>query len=293
MLAVCWLAATLLAAWTIFPVPPEIGHWLLLDHVPAARCVAGLGLINVVGVVIYLSLRREPASIPEDRPAGFWRASGAVAAFLGMTALLALMNGVYHGFFSGSEIVLAAGYAALLIVCVLERWLPVLAVALLVPLALANGLINPVDRGLGVVTRSALFRAVQGDPRLRQEKWLVYSHDFTLTGFLVATGAEVFNSFKVLPNLDAMAAFDPDRRRQHSYNQSGHMLARPLAAGEPCRFENPDVGMLVWSVSPLDPGLRKVGVRFLAFDEAPEAAMVGGLRRIDSNVPGIWIYELP
>ena len=198
-----------------------------------------------------------------------------MAAFLGMTALLALMNGVYHGFFSGSEIVLAAGYAAVLIVCVLERWLPVFAVALLVPLALANGLINPVDRGLDVVTQSALFRAVQGDPRMRQGKWLVYSHDFTLTGFVVATGAEVFNSFKVLPNLNAMAAFDPDRRHLRSYNQSGHMLARPLAAGEPCRFENPDVGMLEWSVSPLDPGLRKVGVRFLVFDEAPEAATVG------------------
>ena len=293
MLAVCWLSATLLVAWTMFPIPPEIGRWLLLDHVPAARCLAGLGLINVVGVVIYLSLRREPASNPEDRPADFWRAAGAVAAFLGMTALLGLMNGVYHGFFSGSEIVLAAGYAAVLIVCVLERWLPVLAVALLVPLALANGLINPVDRGLDVVTRSALFRAVQGDPRLRQEKWLVYSHDFTLTGFVVATGAEVFNSFKVLPNLDGMAAFDPDRRHLHSYNQSGHLLARPLAAGEPCRFENPDVGLLEWFVSPLDPGLRKVGVRFLVFDEAPEAAVVGGLRRIDASVPGIWIYELP
>ena len=293
VLAVCWLTSTLIAAWTIFPIPPEIGHWLLFDHVPAARCVPALGLINVVGVIVYLSLEREPASFPAERPASFWRVAGGVAAFLGMTALLAMMNGVYRNFFSGSEIVLAGGYAAVLMVCVLERWIAVLAVALLVPLALANGLINPVDRGLDVITRSALFRAVHDDPRLQQGKWLVYSHDFTLTGFVVATGAEVFNSFKVLPNLDAMAAFDPDRRLMHSYNQSGHMIARPLPAGESYHFENPDVGMLVWSVSPLDPGLRKVGVRFLVFDEAPDAETVHGLRRIVPKVPGIWVYELP
>ena len=293
LLAVCWLAATLIAAWTLFPIPSEIGHWLLFDHVLGVRCVPALGLINVTGVVIYLSLRREPASVPADPPAAFWRAAGAVAVFLGVTTLLTLMNGVYRGFFSPSEIVLAGGYAAVLVVCVLQRWIAVLAVALLVPLALANGLINPVDRGLGVVTRSALFRAVHANPQMGKEKWLVYSHDFTLTGFVVATGAEVFNSFKVLPNLDAMAAFDPGRRFVHSYNQSGHMIVRPLPAGQPSQFENPDVGLLRWSVSPLDPALRQVGVRFLAFDEAPDAALVSGLRRVVPDVPGIWVYELP
>ena len=292
-LAVCWLSATLIAAWTIFPVPPWVGHWLLFDHVPAARCVPALGLINVAGVVIYLSLRHEPPAFPAERPASFWRAAGAVAVFLGITALLALMNGVYQRFFSASEIVLAGGYTVVLVLCVLERRTAILAVALLVPLALANGLINPVDRGLDVVTKSALFRAVHGDPRLGKSKWLVYSHDFTLTGFVVATGADVFNSFKVLPDLEAMAEFDPGRRFVHSYNQSGHIVVRPLPEGQPSQFENPDVGLLRWSVSPLDPALRKVGVRFLVFDEAPDAAMIGSLRRIVPNVPGIWVYELP
>ena len=110
---------------------------------------------------------------------------------------------------------------------------------------------------------------------------------------MVATGAEVFNSFKVLPDLRAMRQFDPAGRFEQAYNQSGHMVVRPLPPGRPSTFENPDIGLLRWSVSPLDPALRRVGVRFLAFDEAPDPALVGGLARIDPEVPGIWIYELP
>ena len=53
-----------------------------------------LGLINVVGVVVYLSLGPGTASFPADQPTTFWRVAGALAAFLGMTALLVMMNGV-------------------------------------------------------------------------------------------------------------------------------------------------------------------------------------------------------
>ena len=292
MLAVCWLTATVIAAWTIFPVPASVGHWLLLDHVPADRCLPALGLINVVGVILYLSLRR-PTDLPDDAPAEFWRAAGAIAAFLGAVALLTLMNTVYHDFFTTSQVVVAAFYAAALTVLLLARHSFAFGAVLLVPLVLANGAINPVDRGLGVVTRSPLFRAVQSDRHLRDGRWLVYSHDFTLTGFVVATGADVFNSFKVLPDLAAMSAFDPSGASRRAYNQSGHMVVRPLPAGQPSRFENPDVGLLRWSVSPLDPALRRVGVHFEVFDEEPDGALVAGLRRILPAVPGIWIYELP
>jgi hypothetical protein len=291
-LAACWLVASLVAAWTIFPVPAGVGHWLLFDHVPASRCLPALGLINVTGVVVYLSLRRKPVDSPAQ-PLSFWRLAGGVAVFLGIGALLGLMNTVYHGYFQEADVVLASCYATALVVCLLEHWTPALAALLIVPLCLANGLINPLDRGLRVVTKSALYRAVQGDPQMRAAKWLVYSHDFTLTGFVVASGADVFNSFKVLPNLGAMAPFDPERRAVHSYNQSGHMVVRPLPEGQPSRFENPDVGLLRWSVSPLDPALRKAGIRYLVFDEPPEDAFVRGLRRIDSQVPNIYLYELP
>ena len=294
VLAVCWLAAGAIAAWMVLPVPAEVGHWLLFDHVPAVRCLPALGFVNVVGVIVYLSLPKpEAVRADADRQTGFWRGSAALAAFLALLALLGLSNEIYQGFFHPSEIGLGALYAAALAFCLWERRTRLFAGLLLVPLVLAYGLVNPLDRGLRVVTRSQLFKTIQADPHLREGKWLVYSHDFTLTGFVVATGAEVFNSFKVLPDLRAMAPFDPTGRFEHSYNQSGHMLVRPLPAGQPSLFENPDVGLLRWSVSPLDPALRQAGIRYVVFDEVPDPALVAGLHRIAPDVPLVSIYELP
>ena len=203
------------------------------------------------------------------------------------------MNDGYLWFFRLDQIALGALYATALIVCLLERRTAVFAVALLVPLVLVNGRVNPLDRGFPVVTRSALFKAVQGNPRLRDGRWLVYSQDFSLTGFVVATGADVFNSFKVLPDRRAMAAFDPEGRFRRACNQSGHTMVRPLPEGQPARFNDRDAGLLRWSVSPLDPALRQVGIRFLAFEEPPDARLAAKLKCVAADVPGVFIYELP
>ncbi len=292
MLAVCWVMGAIEAAWMIFPLAPEYGRWVLLDHVPSGRCLPALGLINVAGVMVCLSLptRRDPDAVA---PREFWRWSKHLAIFLGAIALFLLMNTIYQGFFTQNQVVLAALYATILVVCLLERWVAVLAPVLLIPLVLANGLVNPLDRGLKVVTESALFRAVQGDPHLRDGRWLVYSHDFTLTGFVLATGADVFNSFKIVPNLPDMAAFDPTGSSIQVYNMSGFTVVRPLLEGQPNKLVKASLGVIEWSVSPTDPALRKVGVRFVAFDEAPDPAMVAKLRRVAADVPKIFIYELP
>ncbi len=292
LLVGCWIVAAGLVAWMHFPIPASVGHWLLLDHVPAHRCLPALGAVNIVGVILYLSARQgEELLAPLSRGWGRW--TEIVAIFLGTLVLLTMTNDVCQGFFQSSEIALSAGYITLLAACLLAVRPGLLAGALLVPLVLANGLVNPVDRGTQVITRSALFRAIQGEPRLRDGRWLVYTRSFVTVGFVVATGADVFNSFKVLPNLRDMAVFDPEGRFLNSYNQSGFTTAVPLPEGQPSTFEVLSLGQVRWSVSPLDPALRQVGVRFLIFDEEPAPALAAKLRRIDFKVPGFFLYEIP
>ncbi len=292
LLVACWIVAAGLLTWMIFPIPPWVGHWLLLDHVQAHRCLPALGVVNVAGVILYLSLRR--GEEPSDAAARGRRPWAEIAAvFLGVLMLLTLTNDSYPAFFQGSEVFWGAGYITLLVACLLAVRPGLLAGALLVPLVLANGLINPVDRGAQVVTRSALFRTIQGEPRLLEGKWLLYSRSFVNMGFVVATGADVFNSFKVLPNLRDLAAFDPEGRFLNNYNQSGFTLAVPLPEGQPSTFEFVNIGVLRWSVSPLDPALRQVGVRFVIFDEEPAPDLAAKLRRIHPEVPRLFLYELP
>ncbi len=291
-LVACWLTCGVIAAWMLLPIPAGVGHWLLLDHVPPYRCWPGLGLANVAAVIVFLSLG-SGVEAAEPAPARPTRWPAYLGIFLTLATLLALMNTANQDFFTPIEVLAAALYAALLVICLLERWSAVFAAAVLTALIYANAGINPVNRGFDVIEKSRLFQAVHADPKLSRGSWLVYSHDFELAGFVASTGVSVLNSFKVLPNLKGLAVFDPEGKFLHSYNQSGHTVARPLPAGEPCRWENPDTGSIRWLISPLDPGLKILGVRYVLFDEAPDPALAAKLRPLSLGTPGLWAYALP
>jgi hypothetical protein len=50
----------------------------------------------------------------------------------------------------------------------------------------------------------------------------------------------------------------------------------------------------VWHISPTDPLLKALGIRYVAFDQQPQADLLTGLIPL-SDVPigGIWLYRIP
>ena len=82
-----------------------------------------------------------------------WRWSlvlGAAVLAIVYPALL-LTNSRLADFLTTPELVTASGYLTLLIVAVIESRFRLLAVVLVLPHIVVFGLVNPVDRGLGVV----------------------------------------------------------------------------------------------------------------------------------------------
>ena len=286
----CWGAFAFIGAWMSLPIPAWVGHWFLYDHVLTNRCYHALGLANVA--IVVLALGRPKLDAPRRtageyacRFTGFW-----LVAFSALSAL----NDAIGSFYEAGVIATAAAYAALLTVCTTEHWKRALAVCVLLPSIFFTGQINPWQRHLHVVTESALFRFARQHPECRRGKWILYAEGVPRSGFLTAVGMQTVNSLKVVPQLADLGLFDPEGEYAPVINQSGYVISQSLPEGEPSVFESPSQGVVNWSVSPLDPRLKQIGVRYAAFAQRPEAAIADKLTLLSSApIAGLWLYELP
>lgn len=287
-----WVAFVLLVAWMLLPIPAAVGQYLLLDKVPPNRCLHALGLINIAIVVTYVSAQwptpvERTVRLKTDGPA-------FVAIFILLLIALVYMNSVYGRFFTRSEVAIAAAYTAFLVSCLSKRWRRLLATALLLPAAATTASVNPLDRGLDVILQSPLFRVLERQPELRNGRWLAFSPSVVLPGFVSACGVDLTNGLKIIPALNELALFDPDKRYRSIINQSCYLLAHVQTEVGPGQFESSGPGYVEWKVNPLDPRLREIGVKYVAFDSPPDSSIREKLKLIFEEESGsIWVYELP
>jgi len=76
-------------------------------------------------------------------------------------------------------------------------------------------------------------------------------------------------------------------------NQSGYYIVNPLGLNQPSTFRRDAFNVVHWGVNPLDPGLRKIGIRFLAFDKQPPPEIRQRLKPLAARrISKFWLYEL-
>jgi hypothetical protein len=288
----CWTAFFFLLCWMLFPIPAEIGRWVMFNRVPPYRCFHALGLINITIVGLFLA-ERSLAQRHYSRAQSDWL-RGFVAIVI-LVFLFVRMNRNLDHFFSAPAIIIASLYASVLILFLVQANNKAFGVCLLVPLILANGLINPVDRGLEVITASTLFKTAHGAHNdWRDGKWLIYAEWADQSGLLAATGIDVVDCLKIVPDKARMAVFDPDARYADVINRSSYFIANLARPNEPSSFDSPSMGNVLWRVNPLDPRLKQIGVDRVAFASHP---LTGEYLReltpsFESSLPNLQVYHL-
>ncbi|MEY2482611.1 MAG: hypothetical protein QOK24_1139 [Verrucomicrobiota bacterium] len=292
-LQVClWTSFLFLLCWMLIPIPAAIGRWMFFDMVPSYRCYHALGLINIAIVGVFLAERPAEAALRLSL-----RNCWGICAVVVLPALLlfSYMNGKLNYFFSIWALGFASIYLSLLVLSLARRRLKIFALILLVPLVLANGLINPVDRGLDVITSSSLFKALQNDESLRLGKWLIYAPWADEPAVLSATGIDVLDTLKIVPERARLAPFDPENRYQEVINRSCYLMALPLGGEEASSFQTAGPGNVLWKVSPADLRLNRIGVRHVAFAYEPPPTRLSPLLapRLETALPGLSVYRLP
>ena len=101
-----------------------------------------------------------------------------------------------------------------------------------------------------------------------------FSSSVVPVGFVSALGVDVVNGLKIIPALDELTLFDPEKKYTSIINQSCYLLAHVQTEAEPSRFESVSPGYVDWKVNPLDPKLKEIGVKYVAFDSPPDSSML-------------------
>jgi hypothetical protein len=271
-----WGAFLLIAGWLLLPIPAWLGRYLLLDKVMDARALPALGLLNIAIVILVLSASKAGN--------GFWWKLGVClpVVWLGL--------GHANHYFSGTEVWIATVWVALLGALLLDGRKLGFALAAIVPHMLLFGMFNPLQRGMGAVTDSELFQAVHREPKLLEGKWLVFTEKRPASLFS-AVGCDLYNGVRYLPDIDHFALLRARGLDVNALNNLGYFEVRALGAGEHAWARRDEGGTVQLGVNPVDPLVKDLGIRYVAFEKRPGVDVEAGLRGLGS-ASGFWLYAV-
>ncbi|MFL6447238.1 MAG: hypothetical protein ACJ746_06060 [Bryobacteraceae bacterium] len=286
-LYVCFFA---ILAWITLPIPASVGHIFAFDKVPAARAMPALGLANV-GVVTLCASLLKPWS---GRIKTAYKLLLAGSVF-GISALVFIaINVKLDHFFSRLELLLIAAFTTFLIIAFITGQGASLMFGLVAANIIYFGNVNPIERGLPVITNSSLFGFVQSHRTLLDGKWLVFSDTPVGTGFLAAMGFQVYTGTHYCPDIDHFPVFRQYHLDTAILNRLGYLDAHPLKPGQTSTVTLDNPVVVRWNVSPTAPILKGIGIKYVAFDAMASPVVSDGLIPVSNGaIDGFWLYRIP
>ncbi len=139
-----------------------------------------------------------------------------------------------------------------------------LVAALFIVCVLPHSQVNPVMRGLSVISDVPLLQAIRRFDPNREGRWAVFG-SLLHAQLAKTTGRNVVNGSQYVPDLQALKMLDPEGMNAGTYNRYAHTVFSIATVGLPPRFNllAPDTWEL--QVDPCDQHFKSFGVRYLVW----------------------------
>ncbi|MBV8068923.1 MAG: hypothetical protein JO270_03395, partial [Acidobacteriaceae bacterium] len=219
-LALLWLCFCLFLAWMFLPAPAIIGAWTGLNRSGYKRIMPALGLVNI-GIVVLCGARFRVRHFRFE-----WMRW--VIAFTGLGVCFLALRYANEGlgsYFTSAQVALFAIFVTLLVWLYLRGWKRAFALTLVIPQAIVFGAVNPVQRGLPMFVNSDLRRFVAQHPDLLKGKWIVFSNSVVSSGFVAATGVDVYTGLHYIPHIDDFPIYAAHHLDLDILNRDGYLDA--------------------------------------------------------------------
>jgi hypothetical protein len=262
------LAAT---AWAFLGVPrwlADVSGWVL---VPTFRAGIAWGIGGVFLCIAIMG--RQP------------RLSRRYALVVAVASALAIC--VYTIFYrqevglkvSYLRYVYAALVSVLLALAVVFNFRRATVALLCIACVLPYALVNPVMRGVSVLTDSTLLRAVQRFDTQKQGTWVVVGEP-RHAQVVKAAGKKVINGAQYIPDLELWRRIDPQGAYAGIYNRYAHIGVRFGVEGSPPLIESHGIDVWQLTIDPCGGGLESMGITHLAWVDYDSNAKFSCLERV-------------
>jgi hypothetical protein len=282
-----------LTFYVLWGLPPVISRLTLLSFVPSYRAIIGLGVGNIILVVVFLGSAQGEQKIAP--------AVSMVLFILFLSCLLAhgmYLNATTNHFFRPWQISAISIFFSIAAVLLLNRRKLIFSIMILAFIFLSTCSVLPVSRGLGFIVDKTLYRVVKEivakDPEAR---WLVYRSGL-LGEFISAAGANVLSGTKYCPDFSVIGILDPPGRGGDIYNRFAHIVVVNRAEVDKVDFSLLYTDCYAIAISPFSDKLRKLGIKYLLMpDDSTYYNVEQGKGRgivpvVDRPIDRFWVLEI-
>jgi hypothetical protein len=276
--------------WLFVPNLGVIGKLTFLDKVPHPRLLIGIGLLNLMAIVLlsrYL-LQHKPFST-------------RTAAYYGLgTWLIILAVGwqIHSQFplFLGSKMLLVLSiFLPICMFLLLRRKLIASASVLLGFSILSTAFVNPLYHGTAVLSDNQLSSAIRAIPSQPRERWAV--EDSSVQSFAFMNGKPSLTGIYEYPQKELWNTISP-RPDPFTYDRYAHVnfvFDRDEATNSPTRLANSTADHFGVFTEPCGDFIRRSSTRYIVTSgrfSSDEATCASLIRSVPTPVGAYYIYKL-
>lgn len=230
LLIILLVISAIFAIWCAFGLPKILAKLTLLYLSPAKRTFVAVGFLNVLVLIRAMSLIKKSM----DKKVAF-----AISTIL-MIIVTAICVHNFPDYYGILKIAITMFTLVVLYFLTFtyntEKIKKLLIPVLIIVMMFMSFLINPIRKGLEVITDQPVGKEIQLIQSEESGLWIVEGAGYPLFNFPIMYGAPTINSTNVYPNMDRWKLLDPDGQYEEIYNRYAHIVI-DLIEDEEARFE--------------------------------------------------------
>jgi hypothetical protein len=294
-----WRIILLLVILVIFlmrlfiPALEPLFNLMQFNRIPHNRLVVGLGILNLLLLVIgiqWLYKVKKPIS-------NILLYSSTAITFISVAAVGLFLRATYDNYIESLPKIALISLVMAAIVWLLLKKRMVWAMLLLALFSLVSVIsINPLYRGLGIITNSALSTKIAaiGD---KDGKWVVGDNVAYLENIATANSLQSLSGVFAYPQLDLWKPLDTSPASQDVYNRYAHVFftIKPLDSQhlpQGAYLEPPALDAFRVVADPCSLFLREQNVRYALVSVPIESACVTQIDKIVYPMVTVYIYKI-
>jgi hypothetical protein len=275
-----------MSSWAILKIPPTLAWIFGFPLIPEKRIIQGIGLADYFLVMWLLSRLKKNIVKPDASIVKITTILSIISTYLFTKHL----HNNYPNFFTTESHILILSILIGLIVWGIMNKKPGITLSLLLLFAIRSSYsVNPVYRGIDVITGTKLSEMVtsvrQNDP---DAIWVSYDN-LLFANYLIANGIHSLNGTWFYPQFNTLSVLDPQQQNVSLYNRYAQVVFTGTDSIDEITFSQRANAYYTVNINPCNQAFQELGVTYFFF---PKEANYRCLRLINQVVTDAKIFSV-